>query len=80
VGVQDQIHLVIVAVSNIFGVPAGTLTEDTAPADVLGWDSFGRIQVAIELERLLGRELPLRETIEANSIKEIGAVLGRALA
>jgi acyl carrier protein len=75
--VADQIHLVIVAVSNIFGVSAGTLTEDTAPGDVLGWDSFGRIQVVIELERLLGRELPLRETIQANSIKEIGALLGR---
>jgi acyl carrier protein len=73
----DQAHLVAMAVSNIFGVQADRLTADTAPGDVPGWDSFGRIQVIIELERMLGRELPLREAVAAESIREIALLLAR---
>lgn len=72
---ESSIDLVRQAVATACKAPIETLCISTRPADVKGWDSFGRLQVVLELERLIGRELPLERAIAADTLSELAALL-----
>ncbi len=77
---DEAVHLVKETVALICRTPVDQLTEDTRPQDIKGWDSFGRLQVVLELERRIGHTLPLEEAVAMDAIREIAAVVIQAAA
>ena len=76
---RGQIDLVRLAVAAVCRAPLESLHPHTKPADVKGWDSFGRLQVVLELERLVGHELPLERAMAAASLAELAALLDKGV-
>lgn len=75
ISAPPALDLVRQAVATVCRAPIEALSGETRPVDVKGWDSFGRLQVVLELERLIGRELPLESAFAAGSLGEIAALL-----
>ena len=73
------VEIVRQAVVTVCRADLAALTPHTRSADVKGWDSFGRLQVILELERMIGRELPLERAMAAASIWEIAAIVAETL-
>jgi acyl carrier protein len=74
---DEAVLMVRESVSRICGAPLASLSADTRPQDIKGWDSFGRLQVVLEIERRLGRPVPLKEAVVCASIGAL-ATLARS--
>ncbi len=74
----DSIDRVRVAVAVACRARLEDLHASTRPAEVMGWDSFGRLQVVLELERVLGCELPLQRAFAADSIADLASIVGES--
>jgi acyl carrier protein len=72
---EDALRIVRESIALICNAPATTLSDQTRPKDVRGWDSFGRLQVALEIERRLGLALPLKELVAAETIGELAVMV-----
>ncbi|MBK9129194.1 MAG: acyl carrier protein [Phycisphaerales bacterium] len=60
-----------------FRVPPESISAESAPADIPGWDSQGHLELIMALEAAFGVELELREVTQMRSQAEIEAVLRR---
>jgi acyl carrier protein len=59
------------AVHRRFGIPLAAITKETTAADVPGWDSVKHAALLIELESLLGVELPVEELFTVENLGEL---------
>ncbi|MCM1188879.1 MAG: acyl carrier protein [bacterium] len=62
---------IIALIEEALNVPAGTVTEDTAAADVEQWDSLAHVMIIGELEEKLGISIPLEEAVELTGMKDL---------
>ena len=72
---ETVLRRVCEAVATICRVPLAQLTASTRPEDVKGWDSLGRLQVVMALERVIGAELPLKQAFDAPSIGDLARIV-----
>jgi acyl carrier protein len=63
--------------ADILGVPAATLGDATAMADVETWDSLRHIELVVRLEESCGIQLGPDDIVEMVTIGAIRAVLAR---
>ena len=61
----------IALIEDILNVPGGTITEDTVIGDVKEWGSLEHVAIIGELEEKLGIIIPLEDTWEITSVKEL---------
>lgn len=64
--------------AEVFGCDPSSLSDEMGPGDVPQWDSLGHIMLLEALSVRIGRELPLEQAIEANSIERLAELLTRA--
>ena len=62
-------------IATTFNCEAGTLSDDTGPGDIPGWDSIGHVTLMLEIQRVFGREVPVEQAVAIESIAELSAVL-----
>ena len=65
------------AINAHFGVPTDRITRDTVAADIAGWDSVNHAVLLMELEGLLGTELPVTELFDVTNVGELCAGIMR---
>lgn len=69
--IRDQI-------SRMFDVPPDSVTEETMAADIDGWDSLSHTILLLNIERALGRKLPIDDTTEARNVGELARICAAA--
>ncbi len=62
---------VISLIEEVLDVPRGTITEDTRIEDVEEWGSLEHVAIIGELEEKLGIAVPLEESLEIESVREL---------
>lgn len=63
--------------SNILGIPAGELNEQTCPANTPAWDSMAGIMLVTEIEASYDIELTTTDIETMSSIGQARAVIKR---
>ena len=63
------------AVRSSFPNFEGELSRETTAADVPGWDSFGHIQLVMDLEDRSGKSIDLQRTLLCRNLGELNDVL-----
>lgn len=63
------------AFSESFGIEATTVTLETAPASVPGWDSMGHLTLATNLEQAFGVSFDVDELMEMENVKAIVRII-----
>jgi acyl carrier protein len=71
----EALRLTLESVALVCRTPIAALSARTGPRDIKGWDSFGRLQVGLEIERRLGHPAPLVEIIATRSIGELAELV-----
>lgn len=60
-----------------FGTEAGTVTLDTSPEDVEGWDSLGHVRLAHNLEQIFELRFEVEEIMEMEDVAEIHRIISQ---
>jgi acyl carrier protein len=58
-----------------FGVEPGSITLETSPAAVPGWDSMGHLTLATNLEQAFGVSFDVDELMEMENVKAIVRII-----
>jgi acyl carrier protein len=64
-------------VSRTLRVPAESLSAESSPADVPGWDSQGHLDLIMALEAAFGVEFELLEATQMRSLAAVESALRR---
>lgn len=68
----DQILTKVqVAFKEAFDIDPHSVSLETTPSDILGWDSVGHLSLASNLEQVFGITLDVDELIEMENTREI---------
>ena len=67
-------------IGSLFGCEPSSLTDDTGPGDIPGWDSLGHVMLIAEIQKQFGTQVPVEEAIEIESIADLAALLDRQAA
>jgi acyl carrier protein len=62
-----------------FNVEAQTVTLETAPGSVPGWDSMGHLTLATNLEKAFGLSFDVDELMEMENVGAIARIVQRKL-
>jgi acyl carrier protein len=62
-----------------FDVDPQSVTMETKPDDVSGWDSVGHLSLAANLEEVFGVSLDVDDLMEMESVREIVRIIGTKL-
>ena len=76
-GSDPMVGEIVLLLRKIIYMPEGSLSADTRLAD-LGLDSLDLIEAGLELEALLGRDLPEGAMQEARTVGELARCFGEA--
>ncbi len=70
---RDEIEKKIIKIlCRLFKCDSSTFLNDAVgPGDIPQWDSMGHISLMIEIHKEFGIEVPLGDTLEMKSIKEL---------
>ena len=63
-----------------FNVEPQSITIDTMPADVRGWDSMGHVALASALESIFSLTFDVDEVMEMENVREIVRIVEARLA
>ncbi len=69
---QDR---VLEVCAQVFGVPASSLTDDSSPDDIAGWDSLSHVQLIVALEEAFAVTLTPDDAMDMLSVRLIKLVL-----
>ena len=58
-----------------FDVDPQSISIDTTPDDVVGWDSVGQLELASALEAIFGVSFDVDELMEMENVREIVRIL-----
>ena len=64
-------------IARLFNCDVSQLSDEAGPGSVPGWDSLGHITLMAEIQQEFGKQVPLEEAIEVESIADLVAVLDR---
>jgi acyl carrier protein len=67
------------AFKEAFDVDPRSISIDTRPEDVPGWDSVGQLSLASSLEQVFGVNLDVDDLMEMENVREIIRVIGSKL-
>jgi acyl carrier protein len=59
------------AFKSAFDIDPRTVSVETGPSDIAGWDSVGHLSLASDLEQAFGISLDVDELIEMENVREI---------
>ena len=77
---QDQVFEVVRDIIHVrFGAPKGTITRGTVASDVPGWDSVNHAALLMELESLLGSELPVERLFGVDNLGQLCDEISRTV-
>lgn len=65
--------------SDIFGVPAGTITADSSPETIENWDSMQHLNLVLAIEERFGVQLAPEDIEQMNTIGAAAALVERRL-
>ena len=68
----DRIHRVV---SDVFGVPTGSIDDDSSPDIIESWDSMSHLNLILALEAEFDVSLSPEDAMELLSVKLIHSVL-----
>jgi acyl carrier protein len=68
------------AFQTAFDVDPRTITIDTTPEQISGWDSMGHVTLASSLERTFGLTFDVDDLMEMENVKEICRIVQGKLA
>jgi len=77
---QDVLENVRKAFRSAFDVEPDTVTIDTVPGDVKGWDSLGHVTLATCLEQQFNLRFDVDELMEMENVRAIVLILEAKLA
>lgn len=63
----------------VFDIDPQTLTPDTGPGDVPGWDSLGHLSLTTNLEQTFGISFDVDELMEMENVREIVRIVSAKL-
>jgi acyl carrier protein len=72
---QDILPKVQAAFHQAFGIDPQTVSFETAPDDVPGWDSAGHLFLVSNLEQALGVSLDVDDVMEMENVRDIVRIL-----
>ena len=72
---DDILPKIQTAFSDSFGVEAGSVTLETAPAAVPGWDSMGHLTLATNMEQAFGVSFDVDELMEMENVRAIVRII-----
>jgi acyl carrier protein len=67
------------AFRDAFGVEVGSITIETRPEDVTGWDSLGHVNLASCLEKAFGISLDVDDMMEMEDVRKLVGVIEKKL-
>jgi acyl carrier protein len=62
-----------------FNVPPQSITIETTPPDVVGWDSMGHVALASALETIFSLSFDVDELMEMENVRQIVKIVGAKL-
>ena len=62
-------------VSTVLGIPESSVTDDTSPDTVSGWDSVKHLNLVMALEEAFGTSFSPEETMDLTSVKLMRLIL-----
>jgi len=72
---QDILNKVREAFKAAFDVDGQSVSLETSPSDIPGWDSVGHLSLAMNLEQCFGINLDVDELMEMENVREIVRVI-----
>jgi len=72
---QDVLTRVQMAFKSAFDIDPQTVTIQTTPNEVSGWDSMGHVMLASSLEKTFEMSFDVDEIMEMENVKEICRVI-----
>lgn len=74
---KDRVYLVV---SQVFGVPLETITDESSPDSIAAWDSLKHLNLVMTLEEEFGIQLTQTQILEMLTVGLIVEVLKEASA
>ncbi len=71
----ESYHRARAVLAEALGVAAEGIDRDASIDTVAAWNSHTHMRLILELERLLGHELPPEAVIEISSLEDVAALL-----
>ena len=65
-------------IAQVFGVAPESISDETSPKSVGGWDSFGHLNLVMALEDEFSIALSPEDAVAMRSVGEVRTVLRRA--
>jgi acyl carrier protein len=72
-------EIVFRAIAETFRFPVQDIDENTTAADVDGWDSVSTAKLYLDLEDILGRELPIETLLASRNVGELASMISAFL-
>ncbi len=69
---RDRVYLVV---SQVFGVPLETITDESSPDSIVAWDSLKHLNLVMTLEEEFGIQLTQTQILEMLTVGLIVEVL-----
>jgi acyl carrier protein len=63
-----------------FGAPKASINRTTVAADIAGWDSVNHAALLMELEVMLGKELPVEDLFSVANVGDLCAQIAGVVA
>ncbi len=70
---EDRLYRII---SEVFGVPAAEITNESSPDTIETWDSLSHLNLVLALEEEFGVALSPEDVMEMLSVQLIKTILG----
>jgi acyl carrier protein len=64
-------------IADLFKCDATQLRDDLGPGQVPGWDSLGHVTLMAEIQKQFGKQVPLEDAIEVETIADLVTILDR---
>lgn len=76
----DLDHLLKATLSDVLGIAAAGIGDETSPDDVAAWDSLAHMNLIIAVEEAFGVTIPDREAVELTSYALLRLTVAEQLA
>ena len=64
-------------IARLFNCDVSQLTDEIGPGGIPGWDSLGHVTLMAAIHEEFGKQVPLEEAVDIESIADMTAILDR---
>ena len=64
-------------IGDLFNCDPSRLSDEAGPGQVPGWDSLGHVTLIAAVQKEFGKEVPIEDAIEIESIADLVRILER---